>query len=304
LGAGLIVPRKPRAAVQMGFEGASRRLAIADIQPLKIVSAAVKKTPKYAQIVASICQVGIVEPPVVTRDRNDRGKYLLLDGHLRIEALKDGGETEVVCLISIEDEAFTYNKRVNRIAIIQEHRMILKAIERRVSEERIAKSLNVDVASIKRKRRLLDGICSEAADILKDKHIAIHALAEFKKLSPLRQIEAAELMVAMNKYTIGYARSLVAATSQAQLAEGYKPKTIKGLSSEQIALMERETANLDREFRIAEQSYGTDHLDLVLANGYLGKLLGNARVVRYLAQHQQEILLEFQRLVEVEAVAA
>lgn len=288
----------------MGFEGASRRLAIADIQPLKIVSAAVKKTPKYAQIVASICQVGIVEPPVVTRDRNDRGKYLLLDGHLRIEALKDGGETEVVCLISIEDEAFTYNKRVNRIAIIQEHRMILKAIERRVSEERIAKSLNVDVASIKRKRRLLDGICSEAADILKDKHIAIHALAEFKKLSPLRQIEAAELMVAMNKYTIGYARSLVAATSQAQLAEGYKPKTIKGLSSEQIALMERETANLDREFRIAEQSYGTDHLDLVLANGYLGKLLGNARVVRYLAQHQQEILLEFQRLVEVEAVAA
>lgn len=288
----------------MGFEEASRRLAIGDIQPLKIVSDAIKKTPKYAQIVASIGEIGIVEPPVVTRDRNDPGKYLLLDGHLRIEALKDRGETEVVCLISIEDEAFTYNKRVNRIAIIQEHRMILKAIERGVSEERLAKSLNVDVASIKRKRRLLDGICSEAAEILKDKHVAIHALAEFKKLAPLRQIEAAELMVAMNKYTIGYAKSLVAATPQAQLADGYKPKSVKGLSSEQVALMERESTNLDREFRIAEQSYGTDHLDLVLANGYLGKLLGNARVVRYLAQHQQEILLEFQKLVEVEGVAA
>ena len=288
----------------MGFEEASRRLAIGDIQPLKIVSDVIKKTPKYAQIVASIGEIGIVEPPVVTRDRNDPGKYLLLDGHLRIEALKDRGETEVVCLISIEDEAFTYNKRVNRIAIIQEHRMILKAIERGVSEGRLAKSLNVDVASIKRKRRLLDGICSEAAEILKDKHVAIHALVEFKKLAPLRQIEAAELMVAMNKYTIGYARSLVAATPQAQLAEGYKPKSVKGLSSEQVALMERESANLDREFRIAEQSYGTDHLDLVLANGYLGKLLGNARVVRYLAQHQQEILLEFQKLVEVEGVAA
>src|SRR5207248_563366 len=110
------------------------------------------------------------------------------------------------------------------------------------------------------------------------------------------------LMVAMNKYTIGYAKSLVAATSPAHLAEDYKPKTIKGLSSDQVALMERESANLEREFRIVEQSYGTDHLDLVLANGYLGKLLGNARVVRYLAQHQQEILLEFQKLVEVEAV--
>jgi hypothetical protein len=298
------VARKAHTAVQMGFEGASRRLVITDIQPLKIVSAAVKKTPKYAQIVASIGQVGIVEPPVVTRDRNDPGKYLLLDGHLRLEALKDRGETDVVCIISIEDEAFTYNKRVNRIAIIQEHRMILKAIERGVSEERIAKSLNVDVAHIKRKRRLLDGICSEAAEILKDKHIAFNAFSEFKKLAPLRQIEAAELMVAMNKYTIGYARSLVAATPQAQLADGYKPKTVRGLSSEQVALMERESANLDREFRIAEQSYGTDHLGLVLANGYLGKLLGNARVVRYLAQYQQEILLEFQKLVEVEGVAA
>jgi ParB-like chromosome segregation protein Spo0J len=298
------MPRKSHTEVAIGFERATRRLIISDIQPLKIVSVAVKKSPRYAQIVASIGEIGIVEPPVVTRDRMDDGKYLLLDGHLRIEALRDRGETEVVCLISIEDEAFTYNKRVNRIAIIQEHRMLIKAIERGVSEERLAKSLNVDVASIKRKRRLLDGICSEVADILKDKHIAIHALAELRKLAPLRQIEAAELMVAMNKYTIGYAKSLVAATPQDQLAEGHKPKRVKGLTSEQVALMERETANLDREFRIAEQSYGTDHLDLVIANGYVGKLVGNAKVVRYLGMHQKEILLEFQKLVELEAAAA
>jgi hypothetical protein len=87
-------------------------------------------------------------------------------------------------------------------------------------------------------------------------------------------------------------------------AAEYKPRPIKGLSDEQIALMRRESSNLEREFDVAEQSYGTDHLDLVLANGYLGKLLSNARVVRYLAQHQKELLIEFQKLVEVEAVAA
>jgi len=297
------MPRKSHTEVPMGFEKATRRLAIADLQPLKIVSA-VKKSPKYAQIVASIGEIGIVEPPVVTPDRKDKGKYLLLDGHLRIEALKDRGETEVVCLISIDDEAFTYNKRVNRIAVIQEHQMIMKAIERGVSEERLAKALSVDAGSIKRKRRLLEGICGEVANILKDKHIAIQALAELRKLAPLRQIEATELMVAMNKYTFGYAKSLVAATPQDQLAEGYKPKRVRGLTSEQVALMERETANLDREFRIAEQSYGTDHLDLVIASGYIGKLLGNAKVVRYLGMHQKEILLEFQKLVELEASAA
>src|SRR5262249_6513558 len=219
--------RKADKSVKAAFEETGRRIAIGDIRPLKLVTDIIKKTPKYRQIAASIAEVGIVEPPVVARDRSERGKYLLLDGHLRIEVLKERGETDVVCLISTDDEAFTYNKRVNRIAIVQEHQMILKAIERGVSEERIAKSLNVDVASIRRKRRLLNGICPEAAELLKDKHVAIPSFSELKKLAPLRQIEAAELMVAMNKYTISYAKSLVAATPQAQLADGYKSKAIK-----------------------------------------------------------------------------
>jgi ParB-like chromosome segregation protein Spo0J len=144
--------------VTMAFEEAQLRIAIADIQPLKIVSDIVKGTPKYAQIAASIREVGIVEPPVVARDRGEQGKHLLLDGHSRVAILRDMGETDVVCLVSTDDEAFTYNKHVNRIAPIQEHRMILKAIERGVSQDRIAKALNVDVQSIRRKRNLLDGI--------------------------------------------------------------------------------------------------------------------------------------------------
>jgi hypothetical protein len=290
--------------VKMGFEETGRLIAIADIQPLKLVSGAIKRTPKYAQITSSIREVGIVEPPVVARDHTDPGKYLLLDGHLRIDVLKDMGETDVVCLISTDDEAFTYNKRINRLAMVQEHRMILKAIERGVSEERIAKALNVDVNHIKRKRRLLDGICTEVAEIFKDKHIGMNTFSELKKMVPLRQIEAAELMVAMNKYTITYAKSLLAATPEAQLVDSSKPKRVKGLTDEQVALMERESVNLEREFRIAEQSYGIDHLDLVLTNGYLGALLGNPHVVRYLVQHHREILVEFQKLAEIESATA
>ncbi|MGP0091237.1 MAG: plasmid partitioning protein RepB C-terminal domain-containing protein [Xanthobacteraceae bacterium] len=296
------MPRKAATpTVKMAFEEVGLRIAIADIQPLKLVCSAVKSTPKYTQIVASIGEVGIVEPPVVARDRTEPGKYLLLDGHLRIEVLKDMGQTEVVCLLSTDDEAFTYNKRINRIAMIQEHRMILKAAEQGVSEKRLAKALNVDVQSIRRKRHLLDGICTEVAEILKDKHIAIHTFSELKKMMPLRQIEAAELMVAMNKYTVSYAKSLLAATPQSQLVEAAKPKRVKGLNNEQIALMERESVNLEREFRIAEKSYGTDHLDLVLTNGYLAKLLGDTRVARYLAQHHHEILTELQKLAETAA---
>jgi len=51
------------------------------------------------------------EPPIVARDRDESGKYLLLDGHLRIEVLREMGEREVVCLISIDDEAFRAHPR-------------------------------------------------------------------------------------------------------------------------------------------------------------------------------------------------
>jgi ParB-like chromosome segregation protein Spo0J len=291
-------------AVKMAFEEKGVRLAIADIQPLKLVAPAIKKSSKYLQIATSIREVGIIEPPVVARDRATRGKYLLLDGHLRIEALKDMVKTEVDCLISTDDEAYTYNKRVNRLAIIQEHRMILKAIERGASDERIAKALNIDVKTLQTRKQLLIGICPEAIDLLKDKHVTVKAFAALKKMVPLRQIEAAELMIAMNKYTVSYADSLLAATTQSQLANPGKPKAPKSLSNEQLALMERESTNLEREFKMAEQSYGTDHLDLVLAKGYLAKLLGNARIVRYLAQHQQELLSEFQKIAELESAAA
>jgi len=287
----------------LGFEETSRRIPIGAIQSLHEVTSNIKRSAKYRQIAASIREVGIIEPPVVAHPRTLDGKYLLLDGHLRIEILKDMGHTEVICLISTDDEAFTYNKRVNRLAIIQEHRMILRAIERGASEERIAKTLNLDVSTIRHKRRLLEGICLEAVELLKDKHVPMNAFTELRKLVPIRQIEAAELMVALNKYTTNYVRSLVAATPQSQLAAPTRPKACRGLTADQMAMMERESANLDREFKIAEQSYGANHLDLVLAKGYLAKLLGNARIVRYLAQSQSEILTEFQRIAELETIA-
>lgn len=96
----------------------------------------------------------------------------------------------------------------------------------------------------------------------------------------------------------------MAATPRDQLAAGYAPRQPNGLSDEQLALIERESASLAREFKVAEQTYGADHLDLVLATGYVSKLLRNGRVVGNLAKHFQELLFEFQMITEVKATAA
>jgi len=282
-----------KGPVAIGFEETSLSIALSSILPLRTIPARVKKSVKYAQIKASIFEVGIIEPPVVARNGSDKNMFTLLDGHLRIEVLKDRGDTEVVCLVSTDDEAFTYNNRISRIATIQEHKMILNAVRKGVSEERLAKALNVNINNIRRRRNLLIGICPEAADLLKDKHIPMEVFTQLRYLKPVRQIEAAELMVAMNNFSTSYVKSIVAATQSELLAKD-KPKRKVGLSKDQIALMQRESANLDKEFRAVEQSYGSDHLDLTMAAGYIDRLLDNARIVGFLAKNHADILAQFQ----------
>jgi len=57
------------------------------------------------------------------------GRHLLLDGHLRLLVLRQLGRHEAPCIIATDNESYTYNNRVNRMSTIQEHFMILRAIE-------------------------------------------------------------------------------------------------------------------------------------------------------------------------------
>jgi hypothetical protein len=105
---------------------------------------------KYRSILASIREIGVVEPLVVHPQRGSKDLYLLLDGHMRLKALRELGKSEAPCLVATEDDAYTYNDKVSRIAPIQEHRMILRAVEQGVTPEDIARSLDVEVEKIRR----------------------------------------------------------------------------------------------------------------------------------------------------------
>jgi hypothetical protein len=282
--------------VTMAFEPNSIRIKLLAILPVKQLPPTVKKTKKYRQIVASVREIGIIESPIVARQPKKPSQFLLLDGHLRIEVLKDLGIDEVTCLVATDDEAFTYNKRINRLATIQEHKMILKAIERGVPEDRIAKALDINISSIRQKRKLLDGICHEVVELLKNMHCPVSTFQSLRKMKPMRQVEVVELMIAMNNFSVTYSRALLAATPQDQLFDADKPKNFKGVSPEQIEKMEIEMANLQREMKLIEDSYGPDHLNLVLARGYLVSILSNTKVERYLNNNHGEILGEFRKI--------
>lgn len=177
--------------------------------------------------------------------------------------------------------------------------MIVRAIERGVPEDKIAKALDIMPQSVRRKVKMLDEISEEVASILKDKQCPMAVFEILRKMKVLRQIEAAELLVNANNYSVAYASAILAGTPQAQLVDGSKAKLLKRMTPEAMARIEGELARLQESFTSIQDSYGQDHLQLTVIKGYLAKLLGNARIVRYLMQNRPDFMAEFQTIADM-----
>lgn len=282
----------------LGFVPEPLLVPFTDILPSRKTPDGLLTSRKFKQITASIEAVGLIEPLSVGKpDRS--GQYVLLDGHTRLVALKQLGFEKAPCLVATDDESYTYNNRVNRLSSIQEHLMIRRAVERGVTPDRLAKALDVDISHIIKKLNLLDGICPEAAELLRDQTFSANLGAVLRKLKPTRQVECVELMVSANNITVAYAQALVAATPANMLVGEVKPKKMTGVSADQMAKMEREMGNLQEQFKLAEQSYGQDILNLVLAKGYLAKLMANEAVLRHLTKKHPDVLNEFDSIVRM-----
>jgi ParB-like chromosome segregation protein Spo0J len=287
--------------MKLGFEMQKIRLPLDVLLPVRQIKDP-EKIVRYGSILKSIPLVGVLEPLSVFPLKGQSGKYLLLDGHLRLIALKALGETEADCIVAKDDESFTYNARVSRLAPIQEHKMIMKAVQNGVPPERIAEALNIPVKNVRSAMTLLDDIHPEAVELLKDKPTTARAIRMLRKVTGVRQVEIAEFMVSANNFTATYAEALVLGTSQDQLANPEQPKKKQGMSAEDIARLEQEMDALQKDMKTVDDTYGKDMLNLTLARGFIKKLLENARVVRFLNLHHPEIGSQFEDIAEAEAV--
>lgn len=284
--------------VSLGFDLEPLSVPLHNILPSRKTPIGMETSRKYIQIRSSIQEIGLIEPLSVSPADKKTGQHILLDGHIRLIALRELNFSEVPCLIAIDDESYTYNSRVNRLSTIQEHYMIRRAIQRGVTSERLAKALSLDSRTIERKAQLLEGICPEAAELLKDRKFPTDISRVLRKMKPTRQVECVELMVSANTITVAYAEAMLVATPTTMLVDGKKPTKLTGVTQEQMAKMEREMSNLQGQYKMVEQTYGQDVLNLVLAKGYLAKLLENKSVARYLRQRQSEVLTEFEAIVQ------
>ncbi|MBR1133254.1 plasmid partitioning protein RepB C-terminal domain-containing protein [Bradyrhizobium iriomotense] len=283
--------------IKSAFEADLLMLPLKALLPVRHITDAVRASRKFKTIEQSVAEVGTIEPLVVFHNPDRQGRYLLLDGHLRRDILLRNGVKETDCLLATDDEAFTYNKRATRLGIIQEHLLILRAIDRGVSEQRIAKALGVDVTFIKQRRNLLRGISSRVVTLLKNKPVNPNTFNVLRKMKPSRQVEACELMIAASNYSLSYARAILAGSSNAERIKPARQSRPSMVTSADLALMDRELQDVRKQLTAVEASYGRDMLDLVVAARYVAELLNNRKMARYLHDNHPEIAREFRAIV-------
>lgn len=290
---------KPSKPIRLAFERDCFEIELSCLHGSKVLPQAIKQSVKFQQIKASVQAIGLVEPIVVIPHPAHQGDYTILDGHVRIEALRELEIARALCLIATDDESFTYNKRVNRLSVVQEHRMIVRAAERGVSVQRLAAALGVSEYSIKARFKLLDGICDEAVRLLADKPATHGLFNSLRQMKPFRQIDVVQSMIGLNNYSVKLSLAMLQATPPDQLAEDSRVKVHKGGPSETLQRLQRELAAVQSDTKLLEESYGPANLQLVIIKTYIKSLLDNVRVVRWLAKFHREYLQQLQLIADI-----
>lgn len=286
--------------VKQAFEREIISIPLDRILPTRSLGKGIERTKKYSTILISIRELGVIEPLAVYRQQtNVEGAqaFVLLDGHLRLHALKALGTREALCLLATDDEGFTYNQQISRLTPVQEHKMILTAVRKGISPTLIAKVMGINVERIHERQRLLDGIAPEVVEMLKVKMVSQGVFRTLRKMKPMRQIETVELMVSANCFTQTYADMVLAATRSDMLIEK-KSKLSSEVSVEELTRMEREMEKLFQDYKAVEDTLGETMLFLVVAKGYLARLLRNETISGYLKRCHGELLEELSAIVE------
>ena len=111
-------------AIALGFSLQTLTVPLANLLPSRQVPEGLDVSRKFKQIRSSIEEIGLIEPLSITPEIKKTGNHMLLDGHIRLIALRGLGAVHAPCLVAKDDEGYTYNSRINRLSTIQEHFMI------------------------------------------------------------------------------------------------------------------------------------------------------------------------------------
>jgi len=276
--------------VRRNFADELLLLPALSIAPRRVVTARQRQSLQYQRLLASLSVVGLVEPLVVFPHEDRPGHYALLDGHLRLAALRQLRQTAIRCLVARSDEGFTYNQRVNRLSPDQAYRLVRCALQSGVSEERLRQALDADLRAPLRKRLNFEGLVPEVVPVLRKRAIAPATIDMIRKVTAAHQIAAVGAMARTGSFTSHYARALLFASQEEELASPGHAERIARVSPASLARIRGGTQAPNRDLRRVQTAFSEDIMQLTVAAPHLRKLIENERVRAYLAAHHPDTL--------------
>lgn len=218
------------------------------------------------------------------------GEHKILDGHLRIESLKDLKITHAHCLISPVEDTYSYNKRVNHLTLLQEQRMLLKAVESGVSVEKLCAVLGLSQGIINTRLRISEGISKEALALLADKNVSQNVFDVLRKIKLNKQMDFVATMVTLNNFTKKFALSMLHALPTEYLVRKPDNASEDKDMIKTLARLEKEMAALQVETQDIQNEFAENNLNLMVVRSYITKLLSKNEIIHWLYDNKSEYL--------------
>lgn len=258
----------------------------------------VRGSMKFKQIAVTVREIGLIEPVIVFVDK--KGEKRILDGHLRIEVLKDLEIKKVHCLISPVEDSYTYNKRVNRITIVQEQKMLLRAVEAGVPVEKLCSVLGVSIKTIQSKLRISEGIAPEVLALLAEKNVPQALFGLLKKLKPYKQIEVVDTLVSINNFTRKFVESMLHAIPQEHFIDAGHAKEEANDFRRYLERLQKDMVSVQNETSKLDDEYSDNTFKLVVIKGHLERILSKAEILHWLYDNYPDYLSVFKQVTGIE----
>lgn len=286
--------------IKQCFNNHFQSYLIETLTPSRTLPVNIKSSEKYKKIVSSITEIGLIEPVMIFI--HDNGEQKILDGHLRIEALKDLNITHAHCLISPVEDTYSYNKRVNHLTILQEQKMLQKAVESGVPVEKLCAVLGLSQSIINTRLRISDGIAKEVLALLAEKNVSQNVFDILRRIKPYKQIEFVTTMITLNNFTKKFALSMLHTLPSEHLVRQIGNTTEEKDMVKTLARLEKEMAALQIETQNIQNEYAENNLNLIIVKSYIAKLLRTNDVIHWLYDNKCEYLDVLKKVVGIESL--
>lgn len=248
----------------------------------------------YGRILASIKEVGLVEPLCVFEEQ---GEYIILDGYLRYRACRELGIETVPCLILTTKEAYSCNRMVNPLSAVQEHRMLQQALGT-IKEETIAKTLGLASIKHRLKSSLLAKLHKNVIAAFDNQSLPLRMSAvELTYVKPEYQAIILKEMEKMGDYSAAFVRTLILrAPDDMKTDHGRRRSPWKRNPAQRKALATK-LEQAEKQFEFYAGFYRQYVADLVKLCVYARRLITNKRVAAHLKMHHPALLQQFEEII-------